>query len=302
METAVNHNVQKNRIEPERHVLGAPIVYRLGIWGAGYLPKWLSYWFARRIADISYLFYAKARENVKKNLKLVFPDLSERDMSRLAVKTFRNYSAYLVDYGRFKSIEKDSLLDVMADIKGGENIENAFKRRKGIILLTAHLGNWELGGIFFGRQDMKINVLTFRDGIEKIDAIKEMYRKHHNINTIVLGDSPFAAVEIVNALQRNEIVAMLVDRQSNGMGSVNINIFGKPSYFPSGPLILARTTGAAIISGFVVKTGKKYRAIAEEPIFIGHNEDIETYAQRIADTFEDYIRQYPDQWYNFVEI
>src|SRR3990172_1849218 len=66
---AIEQKKVEQRTEPERHILGRPVIYQVGTWGIGYLPKRLSYWFARRIADISYLFYKKARLNVKNKLR-----------------------------------------------------------------------------------------------------------------------------------------------------------------------------------------------------------------------------------------
>lgn len=300
---ALEKNQQDYRSDPGRHILGKPIVYLIGIWGIGYLPKWFSYWFARRIADISYLIYKKARQNVKKNLYKAFPDLSKKDLSILAIETFRNYSIYLVDYGRFKSIKKDLLTDIIPSYEGKENLEWALERGKGLIILTGHIGNWELGGIFFGKQGLKINVVTFVDETNGIDEIREKYRKGHNINTVVLGDSPFAAIELLNALKRNEVVAMLVDRYKDDIGNtIEIEFFGRTLHFPAGPLILAKMTGATILTGFVVKDRKAYHAIIGKPITVKEDDPMEDQAKRIIFEFEDCIRRYPDQWYNFVEI
>lgn len=302
MEIAIEQKRPEDGSEEKRHILGKPIVYQLGIWGSGYLPKRFSYWFAKRIADISYLFYKKAKQNVTNNLQKVFPDLSKKEIASLALSTFRNYSTYLVDYGRFRSLKRNSLFEVMPKIKGTENIKSALERGKGIIMLTAHLGNWELGAIFFGRQDIKINVVTFRDGIHRIDDIKEEYRRQHNINTIILGESPFATVELFNALQRNEVVAMLVDRYEKGNDSIDTTFLGRTYHFPNGPLVLAKMTGAALIPGFVVKDGESYYAVAETPLFIEDDKDIKQCAQKITSIFEQYIKQYPDQWYNFIAL
>ncbi|MEK6599849.1 MAG: hypothetical protein AABY52_05860 [Deltaproteobacteria bacterium] len=303
MEMAIENN-KKVRSAAERHFLAQPIVYKFGIWGIGYLPTWLSYWFARRIADISYLFYKRARQHVKKNLKRVFPETGENEITSLALNTFRNYSTYLVDYGRFRSIDKDSLLEAIKRFDGMENLNTAIGRGKGVVLLTGHLGNWELGAVFVGKHNIKINVVTFRDGIETIDDIRERYRKQHNVNTVILGDSPFATLELANALQKNEVVAMLVDRNSIGSGnSVMVNFFGKTAHFPGGPFALARMTGASILPAFVVKDGNGYRVIVEKPVIIENGEEnTEQYAQDIITLFENRIREYPDQWYNFVEI
>jgi len=299
---AIEQKKVEQRTEPERHILGRPVIYQVGTWGMGYLPKRLSYWFARRIADISYLFYKKARLNVKNNLRKVFPQLTGSEISSLALSTFRNYSTYLVDYGRFRLLERDSLAGIISIKEGKENLDLALERNKGLIIVTAHLGNWELGAIFFGRQGMKINVVTFRDGIDRIDELRESYRRHHNINTVILGDSPFATIELLNALQKNEIVAMLVDRYNGKEDSIDVDFFGRPLKFPKGPLVLAKMTGAAIVPAFVVRNDMAYHAIFGKPAIVNDGDMLEKHAQEIIGIFEDCIKRYPDQWYNFVEI
>lgn len=296
--------VTEKRESQKRHILGRPIVYRLGLGCIGYFPTWLSYRFAERIADISYIFYRRYRKNVENNLRYAFPDVSEKELLNMALKTFRNYSRYLVDYGIFRSLNGDSMFKVIRHIEGEENLQQAMKKGKGVLLLTAHFGNWELGGIFFGRQGIKINVITFRDGIADIDEIKTHYRKLHDINTIVLGDSPYSSIEVINALRRNEIVAMLIDRYGK-KGGVEVEFFGKPTYFPIGPVILGKISGAPIIPAFVVKEDKDtYRAIVDSLIEVPPDVDLEIglYVQQIAKVFEKHIRRYPSQWYNFMPI
>lgn len=288
---------------PKRHVLGRPLVYRIGTWGIGYLPAWFSYWCVRRLAEISYLFGKAARENVKDNLRRVFPGMDDKGATRLALNTFRNYSEYLVDYGRFKTIDAESLFKVLT-CDGMEHIRGALGLGNGVIVLTVHIGNWELGGMFAGKQGIKTNVVTAHEGVLEIDAIKERYRKHHNVNTLIIGDSPFSTIELLNALRRNELLAMLVDRSgAGGMGgNVTVDFFNRPFPFPKGPLILSKMTGAAIIPAYVVKEKGSYRTIITPALFAPSEEEFAPCARRVMLVFEDAIRRYPDQWYNFIRV
>lgn len=296
---AVERITEKSQV----HVLARPGVYSFGIWSAGYMPRAVTYAVAGLIADLSFIFYKKAGEDLKGNLARVFPEATRQRLTQLSRKTFRNYSKYLVDYARFKSIDKERLLRELVRIDGGEHIDSCLSGGKGIILLTAHLGNWELGGIFFGKHDIKINVLTARDRVNEINEIKERYRKMHNIKTIVLGDDHFAGLEALNALLRNEVVAMLVDREG-GTDGVAVPFFGRPLKFPMGPLLLARAAGSPIMPAFVVREEGGYRAIAEKPIYFNKDADDtpESVALQVIKVFEQYIRKYPDQWYNFVPV
>lgn len=292
----------KIRTEEKKHILASPRVYNLGIRSAGFIPKRLAYAAAGVVADLSYAFYGGASVNLKANLARVFPLASKAELEKVARKTFRNYSKYIVDYARFKTMDKAGLFKELVRIDGTERIDSALSTGKGLILLTAHLGNWELGGIFFGRQDIKINILTARDSDAEIHAIKDRYRQFHNIKTIVIGDGPFSGVEALNALLRNEVVAMLVDRTETV--GVSVPFFGQTTSFPSGPLLLAAASGAPIMPAFVVRESYGYRAVAEDLIYFDRakgDTDREV-AASVLSVFERYIRQYADQWYNFVPI
>lgn len=292
----------KIRTEEKKHILASPGVYNLGIRSAGFIPKRVAYAVAGVVADLSYAFYASASVNLKANLARVFPSASRTELDSIARKTFRNYSKYIVDYARFKTMDRAGLFRELVRIDGTERIDSALSTGKGLILLTAHLGNWELGGIFFGRQDIKINILTARDSDAEIHAIKDRYRQFHNIKTIVIGDGPFSGVEALNALLRNEVVAMLVDRTETA--GVSVPFFGHATSFPSGPLLLAAASGAPIMPAFVVRESYGYRAVAEELIYYdrANGATDREVAACVLTVFERYIRQYADQWYNFVPI
>lgn len=291
---------------PTRHVLGRPIVYRLGIRFIGSIPRWLAYWGAARIADVSYLFCKVARANVKRNLRRAMPELGERDISRLALSTFRNYSEYLVDYGIFKELDSDTLKKVFKDNEGDTNADRALAHGRGIIVLTVHLGNWELGALYFSHRniDIKISVVAAHEGVAEIDAIKREYRRRHNVDTVMLGDSPFSTLELLSVLQRGEVVALLVDRYGGESSHAVASIFfSRPFKFPKGPLLLAKITGATILPCAVIKKGGAYCAVIGSPILVSDDgAAFETAAREILESFEKSIRRSPDQWYNFVEI
>ena len=286
-----------------RHLLNKPIIFSSGISLGRFLPRFLTYRIAEATAILSYLICAAARRSLKENLALVLPSASKAELRRLSLKTFINYSRYIIDYSTFSDKDGVRVMKEINRIEGTERIYEALGMGNGIILVTPHLGNWELGGFFFGnRDDINMNVITFRDGIDEIDEIKERYRKLYNVNTIVVGEGPFASIEILNALGRNEIVAMLVDRGVED--GVEVPFFGKKVSFPTGALTLAAVSGAPIMPGFVVREEGGYSAIIEELIHVDKSEEKgkERAAQKTIEVFEKYIRKYPDQWYNFTSI
>ena len=240
--------------------------------------------------------------NVKQNLALALPNLPPEKISRLTKNLFRNYSKYLVDYCRFTRLSKNDVLEKIASYQGKENLDKALNMGKGLILLTAHLGNWELGGIFFGSYGIKTNVITIKDQDIQIDNIRRWYRERYKVSTITIGTSPFSTMEIMKALNNKEIVAMLIDRYSDGLDSITTNFFNKPTPFPRGPLILSRLTGAPIVVAFVVREKKTYKGIIEKPLIVRSEDEECEIIKKVVKILEEHIIKYPDQWYNFTPI
>lgn len=285
-----------------KHFLNRPVVYRLGTRWASYVPASLSYAISQKVADFSYLFYKSAVENVKQNLKLVFPTYSDKKLSNMTKNLFRNYSKYLVDYCRFTSLNKGAVIKQIACYDGKENLDKALQMNKGLILLTSHLGNWELGGIFFGSHGVKTNVLTLPDENPEIDSVRRWYREIYDVKTITVGNSPLSSIEMVRALNNREIIAMLIDRYKGGLDSIKVDFFNKPVLFPKGPFILSRLTGAPIIVALVVKEGNVYRGIVERPFSVTNEKEEYEILRKVVKIFEKYIITYPEQWYNFTPI
>lgn len=280
-----------------RHLLARSSFYRLGFAAARLFPRSLLYFLADGIGEASYLAYGDAARIVRENLRRAFPELPDRQTSAIARKTFRNFARYLVDYGRFRALHPETSRSVLPALEGKENMDAALGDGRGVILVTGHIGNWELGGIFFGHRGVKINVVTLPEGSARIDAIRENYRDAHSINTIVIDGSPFAPLEMMAALNRGEMIAMLVDRWEREDG-VTAEFFGAPHHFPLGPFALSRATGSWILPAFVVRDGERYLGIAEEP-FVVRGDDLKPYVRKMAEALERVIRRYPDQWYNF---
>ena len=286
--------------KPFRHLLAAPWFYNLGFAAAQRIPVSFLYGVADFLGMATYLTCGVLARTVRGNLRRAFPQASERENSRLARKIFRNYARYLVDYGRYRWASQEGLQTIIPILEGGENLQHALDAKQGVILITGHIGNWELGGLFFGHRGLKVNVVTLPDGSRQIDAIREMYRGQYAINTIVLDGSPFASLEMAAALKRGEMVAMLVDRWDKADG-VASPFFGGAHYLPRGPFVLSRATGAPILPAFVVRDGPSYRGIIEPP-FVVAEDDLGPHATRISQVLERLIRRYPDQWYNFVPL
>jgi len=264
-----------------------------------YIPAFISYAFARMIADISMKSHKSSVENISDNFRRIYPEASGEELYRKTRQLFRNYSEYLVDYGRFAELDKDTLLKKIVHFDGEDNLTSALNLGKGLILLTAHLGNWELGGIFFSAYGLKVNVLTLPDEDLEIDSNRSRYREKYGVSTITVGDSPLSTVSLVNALNKNEVVAMLIDRYDSEQDSVKFGFLGKEILIPRGPFILSRVTGAPVVVAFVVKENGEYKGIVEKHFIVQREDRDEAIVEKVVRIFEKYVVKYPDQWYDF---
>jgi KDO2-lipid IV(A) lauroyltransferase len=286
--------------KPFRHLLAAPWFYRLGFAAGRRVPTGVLFGVADLLAAATHAICRRQVGIVRDNLARLLPEATERDRARLARMIFRNYARYLVDYGRFRWAPRDGFDGVITALEGGEHLQAALGPGRGLILVTGHIGNWELGGVFFGHRGVKVNVVTLPDASRQIDAIRDGYRGQYSVRTIVLDGSPFASLEMVTALKRGEMVAMLVDRWAGAEG-VPTTFLGGMHRLPRGPFVLSRVTGAPVLPAFVVRDGASYRGIVEPP-FVVEDDDFGPYAERLSRTLEGVIRRYPEQWYYFVPL
>ena len=288
--------------DPKKNVFNKMWAFHASIWIARHLPIGVLRVIKRTIARVWHFLSRNIRSQVESNLTQVLgPD--PKRVQAASRQLFINYADYLTDYTKWGMTETDKALAFLCSIEGKEIFLREHQKGKGVILLAAHLGNWELGAMVFSHIGIPFNVVTAKDEAQQIALVRIRARGLHHIQTITIDDHPFFFIDIVNALGRNEIVAMLVDRYEKTNG-LQVDFFGKKTYFPKGPVILAQSTGAALMpSATVLEKDGKYRAFVGDPIVMSSTGDKEKdmfdNVSKIAKVFEGYIRQYPDQWYNF---
>jgi KDO2-lipid IV(A) lauroyltransferase len=261
------------------------------------------------VGDLFYLLMSKTRLSVLKNIEGVSQGRwSKGKVNVLTRKTFQNYGQYLLDYMVMHRLHPSNKDDWVEEEVGGDYMIEALRGGKGVICITPHLGNWEIGGLLFSFKGGKLNVLTLDERDLDTKSFREELRKRWGIRNLYIDskdDSPMAILDTVKVLRRNEIVAMLGDRIESQKTMV-FDFFGKKTSFPIGVAMLAMATGAPVLPVFVVmEKNRKYRGIIETPIYfdVPSREDRETIIrkgmEKLIKKFEEYIEKYPDQWYNF---
>ena len=290
---------------PDRNLFNYAWSYNVSLIVAKLLPLCVMRLIARIIARIWHLIDKNTRTQVESNLLRVIGN-NPPQLRKTSKELFINYGTYLADWAKLSSLDTSKAVSFFGKIEGEDVFKKMYAKGKGIIILAAHLGNWELGGLIFTNLGLPFNIITSKDRVKTIAQARTKVRSLHNIRTITIEDGSFFFIDIINALKRNELVAMLVDRYEKESG-ILVDFFGEKTYFPRGPVLLARTTGASVHPAFtVLGPDKKYRTVLGSPISMELTEDrdrdMRVNVAKIAHAFEQYIRLYPNQWFNFSAI
>ncbi len=280
--------------------------FQLGYRAARVLPRGICRGVGSTLALASYLTNPESRAALRGNLKTV-TGINGSTLNRICRANFRNFGRMLADYFYISGSEAEGIRPLLEKWNGIDHLRAALALGNGVLLVTAHLGNWELGGTLLALDGWPINVVTLEEPTGELTHTRGCYRQRLGIKTIAVGEgNTFAFVEMIAALRRNEIVCMLVDRPYGETG-VPVRFFGREGAFSSAPGLLWQHTGAAIIPAFVLQNRHgRYHAFAQAPLPFADAGDrkatLQANTQHIATAFEATIRQHPEQWFNYVPI
>lgn len=276
------------------------IIYRIGEFISLCLPLKAGYWLAGLLSKMHYLILRSDRLNVRNNLKIIFPQKSAAQIRAIEKKMFKNFAKYLVDFFRFSKLDKEYIKKNIK-IENKHYFDEALLKGRGVIVLSAHLGNWELGGVVIAASGYPFWVVVLPHKHKYVDNFFNRQRLDKGVNVIPLGR---AVRQSLSVLQENKLLGLVGDRDFTQRGAI-IDFFGKPTYFPVGPAAFALKTGSPIVPGFMVRNSDDtFTLKMEKPINApaeGKNreEDIAGLIRHYKVIIEDYIKKYPEQWYMF---
>ncbi len=278
-------------------------LWRWGLAVARRLPPSWSAALARCGAAFYWRFAAHRRGVVVENLLPVL-DHDRPAATRAARELVTQFALKLADLWRYESGVAGK--HWFSAWQGWENYTTAQARGKGVLLITPHLGNWELGGAFLTERGFKLLVLTQREPDDRLTALRQASRARWGVETLVIGEDPFAILEIIKRLAAGATVALLVDRPPAGTG-VPVQLFGRPFTASIAAAELARASGCALLPVVIVRRADGYAArifpeLAYDRAAIGNRAGRVRLTAEIVRVFEPAIRQDASQWFHFVPV
>ena len=242
--------------------------------------------------------YARATANLR---TVLGPGTPPAVVRRRVRQVFRNYARYTIDVLCLPDMGRAEL-ERTVDVIGWEHLPSALARGKGVLLVTGHIGNWDVPAALLAARGYPVNVIVERLEPPAWNDRVQAIRERAGLRAIPMETG---AREMFACLRRNEVLALLIDRPLQ-VGGVSVRFFGRQTRIPDGVARLALRTEASVIGAVGLRRGDRFVAVVSPPLTFeptGDRErDVQALTQLVVDWLERQVRMQPDQWYMFRDM
>jgi KDO2-lipid IV(A) lauroyltransferase len=267
--------------------------------------------FGTWLGGVAYHIAGKQRRYADRNLRLASPSLrsfpgpclnTAEEREQFTRSVFAHFGRCLIDFLRAPRLTKtglDSLVNNQGEAEGWQHVQNALAKGKGVIFLSAHLGNWELLGRWLAAQGVPLTVVAREPKDATFAAYLTGMREKAGFTVLNKGES---ARELLRVLRRGEAIFLMPDQNS---GDVFIPFFDILAGTVAGPASLALHTGASLIPAYCVSREDTNGDTCYQTLFLpplktentgNKDEDVRRIMTEANRVLEEVIRRYPTQW------
>lgn len=272
----------------------AYILFKIIAFFARLLPPEFSLFLGRRLGDALYYLDAKHRVIAYANIRSAFgAKLSAAQVCGLTRKFYRNFGQSLIEIFFIPFFDK-RYFEKYVTVEGRRHIDEAFKKKRGVILLGAHAGSWEFSNVICANLGFPFNLLV-RDqkDFPRLEALLNSYRSLKGCKLIQRQNQ---TRELIEALNKNEAVGMTID-QGGRSGSL-VNFFGRSASMATGAIRLALKYDSVILPAYYARIRGPYiKTVIEEPFEVeksaDQKNDIQINLERLIPIFEKNIDNFP---------
>jgi KDO2-lipid IV(A) lauroyltransferase len=203
-----------------------------------------------------------------------------------------HYNKMLFEFFRLPHLDREDLLRAVA-VEGREHLEQAVGRGKGVIITCTHIGNWELAGVVLAHWGYSLHAVA---GVQLNRWLSTAVRETKSELAIQTVGSEDGFRKLIRALEKNELVALMVDGDLYHHGE-QVELFGRETRWPAGPGVLAQRTGAQVICGYCERVSDgKFRIHIEPALDPASFPTPAALNAAIAEISSRHIREHIDQW------
>ncbi|MEQ1694039.1 MAG: lysophospholipid acyltransferase family protein [Gemmatimonas sp.] len=255
-------------------------------------------WVGGRIGRLVYKPIGIRRGVVERQLAAAFPDRTAADVESLAARSYESLGRTSIETATMPGTSAAEIIARVARVEGWHHVEQGLAGGKGVILVTGHLGNWELGGAYFAARGVPIDVVARGMANPIFEAY--MGRTRRKIGMEVIHDKD-AVRRTPRSLRDNRCVAFVSDHDALGLASTFVPFFGRPAKTPRGPAVFALRFAVPVLFVAIVREPDGRYAVLIDPVPVhptGDREaDIDAIVLAYTQMLERYVRRYPDQYF-----
>ena len=249
-----------------------------------------------RLGRAAYSAAASRRNVALANLDRALPERTPGEREAIVREMFEHFGRMLLELVRFRSLPRARMLSYV-ETEGADHVARAYDAGRGMILVGAHFGYWEMQGLTHALCWKLIAVMARPLDNPSLHEMLEATRALTG-NAVIYRQGSIR--KVLRALADNRAVAILIDQHLQSPEAVHVDFFGRPAATTSVVASLALRTGAAVIPAFGLPLpGGRYRFVYERPVDPprdGSPEAIREFTQRCTAVIERYVRAYPGLW------
>jgi lauroyl/myristoyl acyltransferase len=280
------------------HRLNRGVWYRAMAAVAAVLPRALRLRLAAAVAGVLRRPFAVERAVVGDNVARIRPEATPAERTALVDDVFRHFAMCLSDL--VSANRRDGIERLLGAIEGEHHLAATAEAGGGAVVLTAHLGNWEVAGRLMALRIGRPTHVVVAPEADR--SVERFLRGGPAPVRFVPRNEPRAALPLVSALRRGELVAMQGDRALGGRGDVRVPFFSREAAFPLGPFVLARAAGVPVIPAFcLLGRDRRYAVRIGEPMRVPVDGERAALVQWVT-VLERIVRAHPEQWFNFFDV
>jgi KDO2-lipid IV(A) lauroyltransferase len=246
------------------------------------------------------LFYSLAiphRRLVRRNLQFCFPEWSQKEVRELSRRIFMNFGITLVEMFQSSFMSPEEVFNNIR-VEGEEKFVNALEGNQGVVIVSAHMGNWEVCLHFTNAYGKPMLGVAARTRFGWADVL--LSRSRNRLGNMII-DKKGALPTMTEGLRRGEVIGMLID-QSRRKHGVEVSFFGRKATASPAAALLALRCKSLVLPAFSVRGSDGELTIqVKTPLELTRTgdlrRDIQSNTQRMIDVVEEMVRKYPDQWF-----
>ena len=251
-----------------------------------------------KLGELGYRPFGIRKRVVERQIAAAFPELSPQEVIELARESYRHLGRSSIETALLDAIGRDGLDKLVETVEGWDLLADAMTQGKGVVLVTGHMGNWELGGAYIATRGIPLDAIGRGMANPLFDAWLNRTREEMGIR--IVHDSE-AVRRTPRSLRAGRAVGFVADQGVLGLASTFVPFFGRPAKTPRGAAVFALRFGVPVL--FVValrKPNGRYRLVIEPVEIAGTGDkdgDVDAIVARYTQILEKWVRVAPAQYF-----